>query len=99
MTEIYAIPGENQQHFCLEKFSPAGSVLMSESRPTIDDICQDNGDDTGTWVVDLAAKNADTIKQNYNARLNLKAKALSKGTTDEKYQALLLLNKEQLCRI
>ena len=45
--KIYAILNETTQHIGKQ---PEDSVEMSEERPTINHICQDNGDGTGTWV-------------------------------------------------
>jgi len=49
MDIIYGIVDERNQYI---NGSPDGGLVMDETRPSIDHKCQDDGDGTGTWVLD-----------------------------------------------
>ncbi len=68
MTNIYAKIGEGMQYVCDQKYMPEDSLLMIDERPSVDHICQDDGDGTGTWIIDTT-KLADDARINRNKLL------------------------------
>lgn len=48
MTDIYAVPGSNEQHIGKPKFAPDGVVEMSIPRPSLSHVAQADG----TWTLD-----------------------------------------------
>jgi hypothetical protein len=91
--EIYAISGGTDQYSCKAKQAPTGALVMEIGRPNPTDICQDNGDGTGSWVADdLAVWEAEIAETDavlprymedlYNANPGL----VRGGWTEENYQ-------------
>lgn len=51
--KIYGVAGTNEQHIAKQLLD---KVEMPDTRPSEFHICQDNGDGTGTWVLDADKK-------------------------------------------
>ena len=56
--KVYGVPGYNIQYIGK---APSGAVLVSEQRPTMNHICVDNSDGTGSWTFDEYRKWAEDM--------------------------------------
>lgn len=88
----YAKPGKATQYiFKRKRLKSSDKVKMTETRPTDGKpyICQDNGDGTGSWVVDQSQVKSDTETQ---VLMDLYKKSPLKGLTQKQAEAYVDAN-------